>query len=339
MLLMSRFAKYFAVVSKAGSIRRASETLHVSPSAIDRQLLQAEEDLGVPLFERVPGGLRLTAAGELVADTLRRWSKDHGRLLSQIEDLQGLKRGHVQVAVIDALAEGLVPDVVEAAAVAFPGVTVGVRVLDNEAVAQQVASGDVDLGLLLWPPVSHATQGIQVRASIPVPLGLAVPIDHPLARRTALSVADTLPFRIIVPGAPLVIHEQTKALYRQHRVDVDQFMTCNNTQLIRALVRKRTGVGVLSWIDAAADVLQGRLAFVPFQASRIPTLALSLCVSTHSQPSRAARELMQRFEEAMQVYSPVGRPERPVVAERRDGAGKSARAGRAAPRRDDGASQ
>ncbi len=305
MLLLSRFAKYFAVVSKAGSIRKASDSLHVSPSAIDRQLLQAEEDLGVPLFERVPGGLRLTAAGELVADMLRRWSKDHSRLLSQIADLQGLNRGHVQVAVIDALAEGLVPDVVEAAAIDFPGVTVGVRVLDNEAVAQQVASGDVDLGLLLWPPASGSTQGIHVRASIAVPLGLAVPPDHPLAGCATVSIADTLAYRLIVPGPPLVIHAQTKSLYRQHRVDVDQFMTCNNTQLIRALVRKGIGVGVLSWIDAATDVRQGRLAFVPFRAARLPGLSLSLCVSAHSQPSRAARELMQRFEDAMSAYSPT----------------------------------
>ena len=66
LIAFSRFTRYFRVVAGAGSIRRASEELNVSASAIDRQLLRAEEELQTPLFERLPTGLRLTAAGELL---------------------------------------------------------------------------------------------------------------------------------------------------------------------------------------------------------------------------------------------------------------------------------
>ncbi|HIH6559642.1 TPA: helix-turn-helix domain-containing protein, partial [Klebsiella michiganensis] len=52
----SRFALYFAEVARSGSLRRAAEKLHISASAINRQILQAEEAFGTPLFERLPEG-------------------------------------------------------------------------------------------------------------------------------------------------------------------------------------------------------------------------------------------------------------------------------------------
>jgi molybdenum-dependent DNA-binding transcriptional regulator ModE len=71
----SRFALYFAEVARSGSLRRAAEKLHISASAINRQILQAEEAFGTPLFERLPEGLRMTTAGELLYDNLLRWQK------------------------------------------------------------------------------------------------------------------------------------------------------------------------------------------------------------------------------------------------------------------------
>ena len=63
---LSRFLRYFLAVGRLGSIRRAADELNVSASAIDRQILNVEANLGMPLFERLPTGLRLTAAGEIM---------------------------------------------------------------------------------------------------------------------------------------------------------------------------------------------------------------------------------------------------------------------------------
>ncbi len=71
MLPSSRFSHYFLEVARNGSLRKAAEQLHVSASAINRQILQAEEELGIRLFERLPDGMRLTSAGELLLDDVR----------------------------------------------------------------------------------------------------------------------------------------------------------------------------------------------------------------------------------------------------------------------------
>jgi DNA-binding transcriptional LysR family regulator len=108
MLTFSRFTRYFAAIAELGSIRKAAEALHVSASAIDRQVLQAEKTIGAPLFERFHGGLRPTAAGEIFIGLIRRWQQEYQHALAQVDELQGLKRGHVEIAVIDALTEGMV---------------------------------------------------------------------------------------------------------------------------------------------------------------------------------------------------------------------------------------
>jgi DNA-binding transcriptional LysR family regulator len=86
---LSRFLRYFMVVGRTGSIHKAADELNVSASAIDRQILNAEAELGMPLFERLPGRLRLSLRGELMMGAGSRWQKGLGDVLRQLEDHAG----------------------------------------------------------------------------------------------------------------------------------------------------------------------------------------------------------------------------------------------------------
>lgn len=85
MPVFSRFLRYFMSVAQHGSIRKASDELHIAASAIDRQILQGERTLDTLLFERLPTGLRLTAAGELLLTACNRWSRDMNTVRTQID--------------------------------------------------------------------------------------------------------------------------------------------------------------------------------------------------------------------------------------------------------------
>lgn len=58
---------YFDAIRRAGSVREAARRLNVASSAVNRQLLKLEAELGTPLFERLPAGLKLTHAGAAFA--------------------------------------------------------------------------------------------------------------------------------------------------------------------------------------------------------------------------------------------------------------------------------
>ena len=66
-----RFLSYVDEVARVGSMRQAAERLHIAPSAVNRRILDIEEELGTLLFERLPRGVRLTSAGELFVIYIR----------------------------------------------------------------------------------------------------------------------------------------------------------------------------------------------------------------------------------------------------------------------------
>ncbi|WP_049623631.1 LysR family transcriptional regulator [Frateuria defendens] len=296
MFAFSRFSRYFLEVARLGSLRKAAEALHVSASAIDRQILLAEAQFETALFERLPTGLRLTSAGELLLDDLRRWQKEHARTVERFDELRGLRRGHVAIAVIDALSEGLVAQTIAEVGVEFPRLTFDLRVVDNQHVREQVSASEVDFGLLL-DPVEHAA--LEVRVLVDIPLGVAMPVDHPLAGEARLTMSRIMGYRQVMPAAPLIVHERAKVLYARHHMEGAHSIACNDIRMMRSLIRHGAGIGILSLLDVATDLEEGRLAFVPLHGRHVKPLVLALCVAPRRQLSRAAQLVMQRVIQAV----------------------------------------
>lgn len=291
--MFSRFTRYFTAVAKAGSIRRAAEELNISASAVDRQILAAEEELGVALFERLSTGLRLTAAGEMVMASTTGWQKGLGELRARIEDLRGLRRGHVEIAVIDALAKGAVPALVQRIQADYPGITIGLSVRDNQDVAAAIRSGAVDFGVLLDPRFSR---DLTVRAHGDVVLGFATLPDHPLAAAESVRFAAAAQERLIAPARPLVIAEQVEALCGVAGVAIDAAVTSDNIQMIKSLVRAGAGIGILTSLDVLDEVMCGELAFVPIADAVARPMGLALCLASPRQLSTAAQLILGEFE-------------------------------------------
>ena len=85
-MLHNRLLNYLDEVVRCGSIRAASRKLNIASSAINRQILALEADLGTPIFDRLPRRLRLTAVGELLIEHVRTTLRSHERLGAQIAD-------------------------------------------------------------------------------------------------------------------------------------------------------------------------------------------------------------------------------------------------------------
>jgi DNA-binding transcriptional LysR family regulator len=94
--------RYFVAVANAGSIRKASEELHVASSALSRQIQKLEYQLGTPLFERYPDGLRLTQAGTVTLRHAKSTLERYDLLKSEIGALTGSYSGVVRVSCLDS---------------------------------------------------------------------------------------------------------------------------------------------------------------------------------------------------------------------------------------------
>jgi DNA-binding transcriptional LysR family regulator len=293
----SRFTGYFIAAAKFGSIRKASEHLHISASAIDRQILMAEEELECELFERLPNGLRLTAAGEILLNAAMGWRKEMATVQSQLSDLRGLRRGQVQIAAIDALTKGFLPALVARLRQDHPFIATRLLVMDSKDIPAAVTSGEVDFGLMLNP---QASRDLSVRSHREILLGFVSRTDHPIAglsREAHLSEAVHYP--IVAPCEPLALCAQLRALQAVTGITLNIVAESDNIQMIKSLARAGVGVGILCWLDVADEVARGELAFVPISRAGAHPVTLALCVDRSRQLSAAARLLLGWMEIAL----------------------------------------
>jgi DNA-binding transcriptional LysR family regulator len=293
----SRFLRYFMAVGRLGSIRKAAEELNVSASAIDRQLLRVEAELGVPLFERLPTGLRLTAAGEIMMLAGGRWQKNLVDVRAQIEDLRGLKRGHVAIAIIDALAKGFIPHAVQSIQGQYPGITIDLRVTENDDVRRAIARGDVDFGIFFEP---QTYKDLTVRCFVEVVLGFVTPAGHPFGLQREARFSSCAGMKLVVPAEPLALCQQVSVLEGATGVAMDRAVSSDNIQMITSLVMQGIGVGILTSLDVITEVQAGTLSFTRISDPVLRPMILALCTASARTPSHAAGIVLAEIENGFQ---------------------------------------
>ncbi len=209
MFAFSRFLLYFTEVARQGSFRKASEALHVSASSIDRQILRVEQELAMPLFERHPTGLRLTAAGELLLHAANNWKGGLYPGLRAAGRSARVAAGHVRIATIDAINRHFFSTMLKEVHKHYPNISFTLTTINNIHIQQALISGEADFGIMLNPQTSRE---LQVRAFAEMNMGIVVPTGHPLASRSAVRFSQCLDYPFILPSAPLMISEPVEAL-------------------------------------------------------------------------------------------------------------------------------
>lgn len=294
--MFSRFTHYFDEVARRGSIRRASERLHIAPSAIDRHILRMEEDLGIALFERLPQGLRLTAAGELLVDAVRRWRRDFARVKMQIDDLQGLRRGEVTIALVEG-SGAFLSRALKTFSAAYPAIAFRLQVAGSQAVVDQVLSGEADLGLSFNPPETHA---LRLERSLIYQLGAVVPPGHRLAGRPEVMLNDLADEPLIIPDESISLRGVLDAAWANAVGGSPRYAAAaSSIALMKSLVQSGLGIGMLTAIDVIDEAAAGALSFVPLSGSKIPLSVLSVISASGRTLSVPASLLLQHLAGAM----------------------------------------
>jgi len=189
-------ARYIDAVAKAGSIRGAAETLAITSTALNRRILAVEQELGVPIFERLPHGVRLSAAGEVLIHHIRHQLSDMERVKSQIADLSGVRRGHVAIACSQALLPYFLPSEIADYRKEHPKVTFGVHLRDREAAEQALLDYTADIAIV-FEPVRLADFMTLIRVLQPVHAVMSS--EHPLAAKETVRLSDCLAYPISLP--------------------------------------------------------------------------------------------------------------------------------------------
>ena len=225
-----------AEVARSGSIRRAAERLHITPSALTRQIQDVEYELGTPIFERLATGMRLNAAGELLVRHVRDQLADLDRVRSQIADLSGVRRGHVAIACSQAFVTRVIPEEVEAYRARFPLVGFTVQVRDHAQAVAALIGFEADLALVLEPPPAAE---LQVLHACDQPLCAMLRADHPLAAGSGpVRLRDCLAHALALPDRSLAIRHHLERALGRRGVPIEAAVESGSLEFLRNLVRR-----------------------------------------------------------------------------------------------------
>jgi DNA-binding transcriptional LysR family regulator len=282
-------------VVKSGSIRKAAEILAITPSALNRQVLAVEEELGVQIFERLPRGVRLSTAGELLVHHIRNQVADFERLQSQIADLSGVRRGHVSIACSQAMLPFFLPQQIELYRRDHPGVTFSIALRDREAAEKSLVDYSADVALI-FEPVRLAD--CQTLLTINQPIHAVMAANHPLAGKEQLSIEDVIAFPLALPSLPYGVRSVLDAAAARKNLQLDAVIQSDSFEFLRHVVGSgqmiafQIEIGLPKPDEASLEVVSrplrnrdvpaGRLHLVQLKGRSLPVAAARFADQLHS---------------------------------------------------------
>ena len=180
----------FVEVAHQGGFTQAAHLLHISQSAVSKQVAQLEQNLGTPLFDRLGSQVRLTAAGNVVLQRAEGMLRLHKELLSELDDLSQLTRGELRVGLPLLGSNALFASLFAEYRRRYPNIQVQLLEGGSMHIEQAVMSGELELGGSLTP--KNPLFGYQPFCD--EPLDALLPADHPQAQGGSVrleQLADT----------------------------------------------------------------------------------------------------------------------------------------------------
>src|SRR5271170_6642262 len=144
--------RYFSATAHSRSIRAASDRLHVSPSAISRQIAKLEHELRAPVFDRRAQGMKLTPAGEILLSKIDGMMREFSRVKSHITALQDLQAGNVDVYCFQTAIQSFVAPVLNRFHTQYPEVTFDIRMSSTDEAIEALITGAAEISLVLNAP-------------------------------------------------------------------------------------------------------------------------------------------------------------------------------------------
>jgi DNA-binding transcriptional LysR family regulator len=247
-------------IAESGSFTAAGEKLHVSQSAISRQILLLEDELGEPVFHRIGRRIRITPAGESLLQLSNRVFQDLNETVSTISDKRESLRGTMRLVGGMTVCLYVFPKLLSELRRVHPNLDLKVTVGSAERSIAMLRAGAGDLGMITLPVEANDLISVPV---LQEDLLLVTYPSHPLARKRQIVPADLTrqPFILFETGS--ITRRIVDQFFMRERIESEIVMETENVEIIKAMVRHGIGISIIPWQAAADDVRTKQLFCTP----------------------------------------------------------------------------
>jgi len=261
-----RQLEMFRAVAEEGAFTRAAERLHVSQSAISRQLQLLEQELGTMLLRRTGRGVSLTAHGELLLSAANRINREIQDAVSQISDTLALQRGLLSLGGGMTVSLYILPKLLKKFRSLYRNVDLRITTGESDLLLKLLRTGQVDLALLTLPIVAA---DLQVQPVLKEEMVVVTSGNHPLTRIRTVEARNLrrYPFVLFEKGSNTRKVLDEFLLEEQSPVNV--VMETENVEIIKAMVASGLGVTLLPYSAIAGELRTGRFAWARVRGRRL----------------------------------------------------------------------
>jgi len=242
-----RHLRYFVAVAEELHFTRAAERLHIGQPPLSQQIRLLEEEVGAKLLDRSRRWVRLTEAGKLFLDDARRilaLSADAAQTARQAErgELGRLRIGFTSSTPLTEVFN----KAVNAYRKQFPGVTLSFTEMSTLRQVDALRDRSIDLGFIR-PPELELPHDVVIETLRHDPLVLVTPVNHVLARRPAVSIAELADFAFVTfrTDAGTGVQGQVLRLCREAGFEPKIALQAGEGSTIIGLVAAGCGISIL----------------------------------------------------------------------------------------------
>jgi DNA-binding transcriptional LysR family regulator len=237
-----RQLRVFEAVARLSSYTRAAEELHLTQPAVSMQVRQLEDEVGLPLFEKLGKQISLTEAGRELFHYSRSINRSLQEMEEVIESLKGVSRGRLSVAVASTV-NYFAPRLLAAFHQRYPGIGLRLDVTNRERLVQQLQANPVDMVLMGQPP-----EGVDVEseAFMENPLVVVAPPEHPLAGKESVSIRRLAEEVFVMRESGSGTRQAMERFFAEHGVAIRHGMQMTRNEAIKQAVRAKLGLSVVS---------------------------------------------------------------------------------------------
>lgn len=243
----------FVEVARLGGFTPAAHNLHISQSAVSKQVAQLEHSLGTPLFDRTGSQVRLTAAGNVVLQRAEGMLRLHRELLSELDDLSHMTRGELRLGLpllgSNTLFAGLFAEYRRR----YPNIQVQLLEEGSLNIEQAVLSGELELGGSLTPK----NPAFAYQPFCDEPLDVLLPADHPLAEGPGVRLEELADTPFLLYQRSFVLNDRVLKACQQAGFTPREGGRSGQADFLVALVAAGQGVVLLPSVVARGLVRPG----------------------------------------------------------------------------------
>jgi DNA-binding transcriptional LysR family regulator len=190
-----RQLRYFFHIAELEHFGKASERLHIAQPALTRQIKQLEDEIGVELFERLPRGVKLTAAGHVFFAQTRDLLSQCDKMVKLTQQVGRGQSGLLRIGFADGVTfNKTFSEILRTFRQAYPAVVLDLIPASSLEQAELMSRNELDLGFVYWLPKGQTVESIQFEEE---ELMLAVSKSSPLAKRKTLTIKDLSDYPIV----------------------------------------------------------------------------------------------------------------------------------------------